>query len=64
MAINDNTFGFLRITVTASGNPAGPGSITGQFVTVNTTTGAAGVGDSFTLDLKRKKGGSRQRGRR
>jgi len=74
---NDNTFGFLRITVTASGNPAGPGSIKGQFVTVNTTTGAAGVGDSFTLDLKSnkvssgasgkgatKKGGSQQRGRR
>jgi hypothetical protein len=74
---NDNTFGFLRLTVTASGNPPGPGSIAGQFVTVNTTTGTTGVGDSFTVDLKgnkvssaasgkgaAKKGGSRPRGRR
>jgi hypothetical protein len=74
---NDNTFGFLRLTVTASGNPPGPGSIAGQFVTVNTTTGKTGVGDSFTVDLKgnkvsssagakgaTKKGGSRPRGRR
>jgi Calcineurin-like phosphoesterase len=74
---NDNTFGFLRITVTASGNPPGPGSIAGQFVTVNTTTGKTGLGDSFTLDLKgnkvssggsarvaTKKGGAAQPGRR
>jgi Calcineurin-like phosphoesterase len=41
---NDNTFGFLRITVTAD-------SITGEFVTVDPTSGKTGVGDSFTLDL-------------
>jgi hypothetical protein len=42
---NDNTFGFLRMTVS-------PASITGVFVTVDTTSGKTGVGDSFTLDLK------------
>ena len=42
---NDNTFGFLRITVS-------PGSIAGEFVTVDPTSGKTGVGDSFTLDLK------------
>jgi hypothetical protein len=41
---NDDTFGFLRITVTAA-------SITGVFVTVDPTSGKTGVGDSFTLDL-------------
>jgi hypothetical protein len=74
---NDNTFGFLRLTVTASGNPPGPGSIAGQFVTVNTSTGKTGLGDSFTMDLKgnkvssgasakgaTKKGGATQRGRK
>jgi hypothetical protein len=50
--VNNTTFGFLRITVTASGNPPGPGSITGQFITVDTSTGKTGVGDSFTVDLK------------
>jgi hypothetical protein len=42
---NNNTFGFLRITVS-------PASITGEFVTVDPTSGKTGVGDSFTLDLK------------
>jgi hypothetical protein len=42
---NDNTFGFLRITVS-------PASITGTFVTVDPATGKTGVGDSFTVDLK------------
>jgi hypothetical protein len=42
---NDNTFGFLRMTVS-------PASITGEFVTVDPTSGKTGVGDSFTLDLK------------
>lgn len=42
---NDNTFGFLRMTVS-------PTSITGEFVTVDPTSGKTGVGDSFTLDLQ------------
>lgn len=41
---NDNTFGFLRLTVS-------PTSITGTFVTVDQQTGKSGVGDSFTVDL-------------
>jgi hypothetical protein len=41
---NFDTFGFLRITVS-------PNSITGEFVTVDPSTGKTGVGDSFTLDL-------------
>src|ERR1700677_1757289 len=41
---NANTFGFLRITVS-------PASITGEFVTVDPTSGKTGVGDSFTLNL-------------
>ena len=41
---NDDTFGFLRLTVS-------PTVVVGEFVTVNTTSGATGVGDSFTLDL-------------
>jgi hypothetical protein len=45
---NDNTFGFLRLTVS-------PASISGTFVTVNTSTGKTGVGDSFTVDLKANK---------
>ena len=45
---NDTTFGFLRITVS-------PAAITGQFVTVNTSTGKTGIGDSFTVDLKASK---------
>jgi hypothetical protein len=42
---NDNTFGFLRMTVS-------PASITGVFVTVDPTSGKAGIGDSFTLNLQ------------
>jgi hypothetical protein len=41
---NDTNFGFLRITVS-------PASITGEFVTVDPSSGKTGVGDSFTLDL-------------
>jgi hypothetical protein len=41
---NDNTFGFLRLTVS-------PASIAGVFVTVDPTSGKTGVGDSFKLDL-------------
>jgi hypothetical protein len=41
---NDNTFGFVRLTVS-------PSSIAGVFVTVDTKTGNTGVGDSFTVDL-------------
>jgi hypothetical protein len=42
---NDNTFGFMRMTVSAS-------QITGKFITVDPTSGKTGVGDSFTVDLK------------
>jgi hypothetical protein len=42
---NDNTFGFLRLTVS-------PTSVAGVFVTVDTTSGKTGVGDSFTIDLR------------
>jgi Calcineurin-like phosphoesterase len=42
---NNNTFGYLRMTVS-------PASINGVFVTVDTTSGKTGVGDSFTVDLK------------
>jgi len=42
---NDTAFGFLRITVS-------PASITGEFVTVDSTSGKTGNGDSFTVDLK------------
>jgi hypothetical protein len=42
---NNNTFGFLRITVS-------PASITCVFVTVDPSSGKTGVGDSFTVDLK------------
>jgi hypothetical protein len=42
---NNNTFGFLRMTVS-------PASLTGEFVTVDPTSGKTGVGDSFTVDLK------------
>jgi len=45
---NDSTFGFLRITVS-------PASITGEFVTVDATSGKTGTGDSFTLDLQTNK---------
>lgn len=42
---NDNTFGFLRLTIS-------PASIAGEFVTVDPATGKTGSGDSFTVDLK------------
>ncbi len=42
---NDNTFGFLRMTVS-------PSAITGVFITVDPSSGKTGVGDSFTVDLK------------
>jgi hypothetical protein len=42
---NNNTFGFLRITVS-------PASIRGQFITVNTANGKTGIGDTFMVDLK------------
>jgi hypothetical protein len=51
---SDDTFGFLRLTVS-------PASITGEFVTVDPTSGKTGIGDSFTLDLHSNtlsKGGS------
>jgi Icc-related predicted phosphoesterase len=41
---NDNTFGFLRLTIS-------PAAIVGTFVTVDPASGKTGVGDSFTLDL-------------
>jgi Calcineurin-like phosphoesterase len=41
---NDNTFGFLRLTVSST-------SVAGVFVTVDPTSGKTGVGDSFTVDL-------------
>jgi hypothetical protein len=43
---NDNTFGFMRITI-------GPNQITGQFVTVDTNSGKTGVGDSFSVNLQK-----------
>jgi hypothetical protein len=42
---NDKTFGFLRMSVSTA-------SITGEFVTVDPTSGTTGAGDSFTVDLK------------
>ncbi len=42
---NDNTFGFLRISVS-------PATLTGEFVTVDTASGKTGSGDSFTLNLR------------
>jgi len=44
-AYNDNTFGFLRLTVS-------PTSVAGVFVTVDTTSGKSSVGDNFTVDLQ------------
>jgi len=41
---NDNTFGFMRMTVS-------PTSIAGEFITVDPATGNTGSGDSFTVDL-------------
>jgi hypothetical protein len=45
---NDNTFGFLRLTVS-------PASLVGEFVTVDPSTGKTGSGDSFTLDFQTNK---------
>jgi Calcineurin-like phosphoesterase len=42
---NDNTFGFLRLTISAA-------SIAGVFVTVDPSSGKTGVGDRFTVDLQ------------
>ena len=42
---DDAHFGFLRITISAA-------AITATFVTVDTTSGKMGVGDSFSVDLK------------
>jgi hypothetical protein len=42
---NDNTFGFLRFTVSAT-------SIKGEFITVDPSSGKTAVGDSFTLNLQ------------
>jgi len=42
---NDNTFGFLRMTVS-------PAAVTCQFITVATGSGKTGVLDPFSLDLK------------
>lgn len=42
---NDNTFGFLRLTVS-------PTSIAAVFVTVDPSTAKTGIGDRFTVDLK------------
>jgi hypothetical protein len=53
---NDNTFGFMRMTVSAT-------QITGQFVTVDTSSGKTGVGDSFTVDLQSSKVSSGGSGR-
>jgi len=53
---NDNTFGFLRLTISSS-------SIAGAFVTVNPSSGKTGAGDSFTVDLRANTvsgGGSRR----
>jgi hypothetical protein len=41
---NGTQFGFLRMTVSAS-------TITGEFVTVDTTSGKTAIGDTFTVDL-------------
>jgi hypothetical protein len=41
---NDNTFGFLRLTVS-------PRSVSGVFVTVDPASGTTDIGDSFTVDL-------------
>ena len=41
---NDNTFGFLRMTVSAT-------SITGEFISVDPASGKTATADSFTLDL-------------
>lgn len=45
---NDNTFGFMRFTVS-------PSAISGVFITVDPGTGKTGTGDSFAVDLKTNK---------
>jgi hypothetical protein len=46
MEVYDDThFGFVRMTVS-------PTSLTGEFITVDTSTGKTGAGDSFTLNFK------------
>jgi hypothetical protein len=42
---NDSTFGFLRLTVSAT-------SVAGVFVTVDPKSGKTGVGDSFSVNLQ------------
>src|SRR6185312_9906484 len=42
---NDNTFGFLRVTVS-------PTSVAAEFITVDPASGKTGVGDNFAVDLK------------
>jgi hypothetical protein len=42
---NDKTFGFMRMTISST-------QITGQFVTVDTSTGTTGIGDSFSVNLQ------------
>jgi hypothetical protein len=44
-AFNDSNFGFVRMTVS-------PSALTAVFVTVDTTSGKTGIGDSFTLNFK------------
>ena len=44
---NDNTFGFMRITVSTVPSK----SITAEFVTVDPGKGTVGSGDSFTVDV-------------
>jgi hypothetical protein len=45
-AFNENSFGFMRMSVSAS-------AITGEFLGVNVTTKAVTQLDQFTLDLSR-----------
>jgi hypothetical protein len=52
---NDNTFGFLQITVSAGSSPSQAGSISGRFITVDPATGKTGTGDTFKLDLQSNK---------
>ena len=42
---NDNTFGFLRVTVS-------PTSVAAEFISVDPASGKTGIGDNFTVDLK------------
>lgn len=58
---NDDTFGFVRVSVTAGSSPSQPGTISGQFVTVD-TSGKTGIGDSFIIDLQSNKLGANKPG--